>query len=1344
MRTPRLLLGTLAGAITALAGLLPLAASAQTPYSFQTDGNTYTENFSTIANWSPITAGNTAAPFTGTSTGAIPASRFGRVAITVGSGGTGVLATAGDATPTNITTNLVFAATGAGGVQKNTVAVTGITQPSIALLATGTTPSAKSTAFEVFFDFTNRNAGTLSFDWAQLTNGAGNRTGTLQVYTSTDGTSYTQLGSNITVTNGVAANGSFSQSMPSAFNGSATARVRFYYTSALDASGGTNRPAITIDNIVATATAVGGTPSFSAAASVSTTTTTKGTPSAGTSVSFSGANLTGNITATTAAPFEVSTDGISWGTNATIPQALTGSLFVRLNSANAGTFSGSISYSGGGVSPTPANTTVSGKALALEPTSQPTVTLSNVTFNSIDVSIAGGNGQKYLVVVRPGTFQVANLPTDGVTYTANLNYAGASSSLGTAIAKIVSAGTANSFTVTGLGGNTNYYVAAFAYNDDGQAGSENYLSSGFPTNPPSNANSSNVTTLAPPPNMYLWVGPAGGSWTTAANWLSQAGSPVGTGQPRTTPLKNDVLQFGAGTSTVSVNIPLVAGVRTDTIGGLQLANSADVTLTLGATTSNRILVYNGVTGTDVTIGTGATLKLRNSSPSGTGIQLDILNSSTGTVNGTIDVNGVSNAITSNSAVNATGVTFTNGSVFRQGAFMTGASLTGSPIFQSGASFEQFAGSAPTATFQSGSNYLYQVTGGTLSVSNRTFGNLTVKGHNATASAGAGTMTVLNNLVIDGNFTFPLAVTGGITITGNVTTMNGGTLSFAFPSNSNVTFGSGTTFTTGNAVSFSNATVARQGGGTLTIDNMATGANTTTLASGTNLAISNSLTFNAGNLNANGNDVTILSDGTTQAYVRNVGAGTVTGGSATVQRAVNNATPYSGTGYRHYSSPVASTDVADLATGSFTPVVNPAYNSAPNPTLPGAVVPFPNVFSYNPTLVTANTSVGFVKGYQSPSSSADALVVGKGYSVRKDASTVDFVGALNSGNKTLTLNGNGTIGSLTGWNLLGNPYPSGLDWKKVRDAGAIPSGMQAMIALYRPTGSTSGFYDYTSGLLLDDFNDLPVAMGFFARKTNSAASVSVNLTNAMRSATGGNPNFNRQAPGTNAAPVPAVKLSIANIAAPAIQPKTLVYFDANATMGFDDFYDGMAAGRSDGDVPTLATLINGEEAAGNALPIQALGGADVVVPMLVATPLDGYYKISVYKMLDLPAGVQVVLEDVMTGNSQDLTANPTYSFHSDANYAGQRFTLRFTAGRVTGLSQDLTASALSLYPNPATGSVKVSAPAGSLVRVFDAVGREVRTSRINAAGAEITLPLTGLRAGLYTVRAGAASQKLVVE
>ncbi len=1333
MLTLRRLFGS-ALTVAALAGLTP-AAQAQTPYSFQTDGNTYTEDFSTISTWTG--PGTAPAAVTGTGAGATPASRFGRVA----NGALTNLAAA-DVNAVNVTTNALFLAFpgGGSGVSKITTVTTGITQPAIGLLATGTAPSGRSTAFDVFFDFTNRNAGTLAYNWAQLTNSTGTRTGTLRVYgttvTNPVAADFSQIGTDITVTNGVASNGNFSAALPGAFNGSATARVRFYFTSALDNAGGGTRPGIAVDDIVVTATALGGSPTFSAAASVSGLNSVQSVAGTPVSVTLNGSNLTATpLIASVTGPFQVSaTSGGTYGSSATIgvssgsPQTL----FVRVNSATTGAVTGSISYSGGGLASAPTNTSLSGTVLDNEPTTQPTLTVSATTATTLTLNLAGGNGAKFIIIGRAGSafqdqsgFQGSNQPADGTAYSPNAAF-GLGATVGTAGVFAVSSGSGTSVTVTGLTGGTAYAFAAFSYNDDGgTTGAQNYLVAGIPVVSPGPlaANVVSATTDQPPGVSYTWSGPANGLYTTAANWTPA----------RTTPAANDLIEIPAGSS---INVDLAAN---ETVGNFSITGSGIVTMTMTGAASRTIIINSPSAGTDFSIPAGATLRLRTTTTA-TGLNFTVNSGSTGTIGGTLDINGNSGTVLTNALFTGTGtVNILSGAAVTVGAFVTGGSVAGTgTTFQNGSTLTKNGGTTPTATFQPSSTLIWNIAS-SLGLSGRTYGNLVLDNFSNGGVTG-GSLLTINNLTFNATGkTVGLNLTGGIVINGNLN-VTAGTLNFTPASASALTFSSPTaTVTSVSPITLSNVTLNKPNGATLELTDLIIGTSAVTLGTNTSLNIANSLTFTtAAGITAGANILTLLSTPSQTAYVVSTGTGTA---NATVQRAVSSTSSYTGVGYRHYAAPVTGSTVADLATGTFSPIVDPAFNTPTPPTYTNAT--YPNVFVFNPALVTVNTPLSFSKAYQSADATSDVLVNGKGYSVRKDASTVDFVGALSTGNKALTLTSDGSGGGLRGWNLLGNPYPSPLDWQLVRDASAIPAAtVQATIYFYKPTSTTGGFYDFTSGLAGDDFNDIALGQGFFARKTTAAASATINVTNAMRTIGNGN-NFERAAP---VSAQPYVRLAITNTAAPTVQPKTVIYFDATATNGLDNFHDGLAVGRSNGDVPSILTLINGEEAGVNALnALPTAGMADVVVPVLVATPVAGTYTISADKFLELPTGTAVILEDAVNGRTQDLTQNGTYTFQSGASYAGQRFTIRFsTAGRVTGLSADLTANALNLYPNPATSSVRISAPANTTVRVFDAVGREVKTLRIDAAGTETTIALTGLKAGLYTVRAGAASQKLVIQ
>ncbi len=75
------------------------------------------------------------------------------------------------------------------------------------------------------------------------------------------------------------------------------------------------------------------------------------------------------------------------------------------------------------------------------------------------------------------------------------------------------------------------------------------------------------------------------------------------------------------------------------------------------------------------------------------------------------------------------------------------------------------------------------------------------------------------------------------------------------------------------------------------------------------------------------------------------------------------------------------------------------------------------------------------------------------------------------------------------------------------------------------------------------------------------------------------------------------------------------------------------------------------------------------------------------------------------------------------------------------------AALALFPNPARTAAILTlppAPAPRPVQVLDALGREVRQALLPAQATETSLNLAGLAPGVYAVRVGAATARLLVE
>ncbi len=415
-------------------------------------GLSYTEDFHDIANWSNFfISGDGANHFDGLSTNA-----------------TGTIP---DGIKLTASTNS-FASGSSGGVQKGTDQSP--STQSIVLLSTGASPeNSSSAAIDFYLDFTGVNAGTLSFDWASINNSTGDRKGSLRVYGSTNGTTFTEIPAAdvLNFTNNNPTNGSvLNIQLPASFNNSSTARLRFYYS---NGTGGTtgSRPKISIDNL--TVTAVPSTPctiptaqptsmvfgtitdvsiqgSFSAASPasdqyltvVSTNSSLTSNPIDGVTYNIGDALGDGtviakgsslNFTATSLSPatiyyfFTFAVNGVCTGG----PKYFTDNPLVSSTATN---------------SPLPSCIAPSAQAGNL--------VFGNVNVNSIQGSFTATTADEYLVLVSTAS-SLTNAPVNGVIYNTG-------DALGNAT--VVQRNTGTSFTANGLAAGTQYYFFVYSLN----------------------------------------------------------------------------------------------------------------------------------------------------------------------------------------------------------------------------------------------------------------------------------------------------------------------------------------------------------------------------------------------------------------------------------------------------------------------------------------------------------------------------------------------------------------------------------------------------------------------------------------------------------------------------------------------------------------------------------------------------------------------------------------------------------------------------------------------------------------------------------------------------------------
>jgi len=505
------------------------------------------------------------------------------------------------------------------------------------------------------------------------------------------------------------------------------------------------------------------------------------------------------------------------------------------------------------------------------------------------------------------------------------------------------------------------------------------------------------------------------------------------------------------------------------------------------------------------------------------------------------------------------------------------------------------------------------------------------------------------------------------------------------------------------------------------------------------SIAQTLVLASGNLLLNGQNLTLLSSATgTAQLVRGSGGGRVVG-PATVQRYLD-PSKNSGLGYRHLSSPVASTTVADLATPGFAPVVNPAYNTAADP---ASVVPFPTVFGYDQALVNRlNTSPAFDKGFFSPASPADPLIPGRGYAVQIGAGqVVDFVGELTQDPVRVSVarNAAGTLNdNAAGWQLLGNPYPYPLDFSRV-SSSTFP-GFGAAVYVQESSGPYAGAYrTFVNGIGSRPF--IAIGQGFFMRLNTpgTTATFDFSAVPAVRTYANQVPLYR-----TSTDPRPQVQLALTGAG---LSDTFTAYAETGATPAFDADFDAAKLPNPTG-LNLNSTATTGESLAIEGRPAFT---AATVLPLAVGVPAAGSYAISA-ALANLPAGLDAYLADDLTGQTLKLSAGASYTFSATAAQAATaitgRFRLLFRPTTALATVPGLTADVVGVYPNPAHERFTVVLPGLAQATTVQAellngLGQVVRHQAVALppAGTQFTLDAAGLATGVYTLRLQAGATTL---
>ena len=338
----------------------------------------------------------------------------------------------------------------------------------------------------------------------------------------------------------------------------------------------------------------------------------------------------------------------------------------------------------------------------------------------------------------------------------------------------------------------------------------------------------------------------------------------------------------------------------------------------------------------------------------------------------------------------------------------------------------------------------------------------------------------------------------------------------------------------------------------------------------------------------------------------------------------------------------------------------------------------------------------------------SLTQGKGYGYWIEGSTAQtktYSGTISGNSFTPTLY---FTDATHGYNLVGNPYTCAIDW----DEGSwTKTNLENSIWVwdndynggdYRPWNGSTG--DLSDGII-------PKGQGFFVRANASSPVLTIPADARVHN----DQEFYKSGKKSG---LPELKVKVNN----GIYGNVAwITFPEEGTELFDNGFDcSKLFGSNNASQIYLGT--ESHPLSINALP-PLVAHEEKIVPLKLKVAKDTVHYLEVLNINNLD-DVKITLEDLKTGNLQELTKNTTYIFDANTNDEINRFNIHFyySPDAVNDISEENTSLKIYAYNNKLyiRSNQKISNESGTL-KVYDIMGRLVLSQTLEK-GTLISVPL----------------------
>jgi len=338
-------------------------------------------------------------------------------------------------------------------------------------------------------------------------------------------------------------------------------------------------------------------------------------------------------------------------------------------------------------------------------------------------------------------------------------------------------------------------------------------------------------------------------------------------------------------------------------------------------------------------------------------------------------------------------------------------------------------------------------------------------------------------------------------------------------------------------------------------------------------------------------------------------------------------------------------------------------------------------------------------------------------------TVEYIGVgntLNSGTKTsATLYRTGYQSGNYGWNLIGNPYPSAIDWDAA--SGITKTNLINSTHVRKVNGSVATYIDGEG--VNDGSRYIAPGQAFWVQVAGSVGTptgtgeitfdndcrVHQNISLIKSTSNGG------------------FRLTVER---DGIKDEIVLRFKNGATDAFDNMYDAVKMFSENNDIPQIYSLnSNNEQMAINSFPELTVNKS---VNIGFETEVAGTFTLTAGDMTSFGSNVSILLEDTYTNSIINLQQQNTYNFNSTVTANDDRFIVHFvlstTDANTPGNNEENT-TIIYTFDNSIYISNIMSNEANTVV--YNMLGQEIITQKLQQSA--LNKLNTSLSPGQYIVK-----------